>query len=150
MKTTEDLLRELADREAIRDLPVRYCDCLWRKDLDGVIELFTEDCTFVIKGVEVEAASRGHGDLKRMHQKALAETNPRLFVHNQIVNLLGADRATGRCCVEVRNARIGMEWIGIGYFEDRYAKIGDEWKFASRVHSFDGIDQKIWLRTFIV
>ena len=30
MKTTDELVRELADREAIRDLPIRYCDCLCR------------------------------------------------------------------------------------------------------------------------
>jgi hypothetical protein len=28
MKTTEELITELVDR-AIRDLPVRYCDCMW-------------------------------------------------------------------------------------------------------------------------
>jgi uncharacterized protein (TIGR02246 family) len=125
MKTTDELVLELADREAIRDLPVRYCDCLWRKDVDGLLGLFTDDATFVVKGIEVEDVSRGRAALKKMHEKALAETTPRLLVHNQIVNLLGGDRATGRCCVEVRNLRITMEWIGVGYFEDEYAKVGN-------------------------
>jgi uncharacterized protein (TIGR02246 family) len=95
MKTTDEMVRELVDREAIRDLPVRYCDCLWRKDVDGLLELFTDDATFVMKGIEIEAVSRGRAQLKRMHEKALSETTPRLFVHNQIINLLGSDRATG-------------------------------------------------------
>lgn len=55
MKTTDELVRELADREAIRDLPVRYCECLWRKDVDGLLGLFKDDATFVMKGTEVEA-----------------------------------------------------------------------------------------------
>lgn len=149
MKTTDELVRELLDREAIRDLPVRYCDCLWRKDVDGLLGLFTDDATFVMKGIEVEAVSHGRVNIKKMHEKALAETTPRLFIHNQIVNLLGKDSATGRSCVEVRNLGITMEWLGIGYFEDEFAKVGSEWKFAKRYHTFDGVDDKVYLRTFI-
>jgi uncharacterized protein (TIGR02246 family) len=149
MKTNNELVRELADREAIRELAVLYCDCLWRKDIDGLISLFTDDAIFVMKGVEVNAVSRGLDAIKKMHEKALAATTPRLFVHNQIVNLLGPDRAVGRCCVEVRNLRVTMEWVGVGYFEDGYSKQGDQWKFAERHHTFDGIDSKVYLRTFI-
>lgn len=150
MKTTDELVRELADREAIRDLSVLYCDCLQRKDVDGLLALFTDDATFVMKGSEVQAVSRGRAEIRRMHEKAVAETDPRLFVHTQIVNLLGADRATGRCCAEVRNVTVTLEFLGLGYFKDEYAKVGDQWKFTSRYHTFDGIDDKLYLRTFIV
>src|SRR5271168_2907523 len=143
MKTTDELVRELVDREAIRDLPIRYCDCLWRKDVDGLLDLFTGDATFVMKGIEVEAVSTGRAQLKRMHEKALAETTPRLLVHNQIVTLLGGDRASGRSCVDMRNMNITMEWIGLGYFEDEYAKVGNQWKFAARRHGFEGLDDKL-------
>jgi SnoaL-like domain len=67
---------------------------LWTKDVNGLLGLFTDHATFVVKGLEVEAVSRGRAQLKKMHEKALAETKPRLFVHNQIVNLLGGDRAS--------------------------------------------------------
>jgi uncharacterized protein (TIGR02246 family) len=149
MKTTDELIRELADREAVRDLSVRYCDCLQRKDVDGLLDLFTDDATFVIKGIEVQAVSRGRAEIRRMHEKAVAQTKPRLFVHTQIVNLLGVERATGRCSVEVRNVQITMKWLGLGYFQDEYAKVGDQWKFTSRYHTFDGLDDKLYLRTFI-
>ena len=138
MKTTEELVCELSDRDAIRDLPVRYCECLRRKDVDGLLVLFTDDAIFTIAGVEVNAVSRGLAAIKKKHEKAFAETTPRLFVHNQIVDLLGVDRATGRCSVEVRNMGFTMEWLGIGFFEDEYLKQGDQWKFASRYHSFEG------------
>jgi hypothetical protein len=149
MKTTDELVRELVDREAIRDLQVLYCEFLSRKDIDGLLGLFTDEATFVIKGIEIEAVSHGRAKLKKMHEKALAETTPRLFIHNQIVNLLGGDRATGRCCVEVRNVSITTAWIGVGYFEDEYTKVGNQWKFAKRYHTFDGVDDKVYLRTFI-
>ena len=39
MSGTKELLQELLDREAIRDLPLRYCDCVWRNDIDGLVSL---------------------------------------------------------------------------------------------------------------
>ena len=41
-QNTETLMREVIDREAIRSLPLRYCHCVWQKDVDGYVNLFTE------------------------------------------------------------------------------------------------------------
>ena len=90
METTDDLVREIAAREAIRDLSARYCDCIWRKDVDGLVSLFADDGTFRVEGLEVEASSRGHAQLRKVYEKALDELDPRLFIHSQIVDLLGA------------------------------------------------------------
>ena len=67
-----------------------------------------------------------------MYEKAIAEMNPRLFIHSHVVDLLGGNRATGRCYAEVYSAKLGMQRVGLGYYEDAYAKVGDEWKFVSR------------------
>jgi ketosteroid isomerase-like protein len=150
MKTTDEFVRELADREAIRSLSDRYCDCVWRKDFDGLVSLFTEDGTFVVEGLEKKAISHGRAELKKVYQKALTEIKPRLFIHTHIINLLGGNRATGRCYVEVYSAAFGMKRVGLGYYEDEYAKIGDEWKLASRHYFLDEIDTSVLLRTFIV
>jgi SnoaL-like domain len=151
MGTTDDLVREIAAREAIRDLSARYCDCIWRKDVDGLVSLFTDEGTFRVEGLEVEASSRGHAQLRRVYEKALDELDPRLFIHSQIVDLIGANRATGRCYVEVFSAKYGMERVGLGYYEDQYAKIGDRWKFNSRRYFLDTIDTAVSLRrTFMV
>jgi uncharacterized protein (TIGR02246 family) len=115
MKTTEKLVRELADLEAIRHLSVRYCDCLSRKDIDGLLGLFTDDATYVVKGTELEVVSRGRAEIKKMHEKALTETTPRLFVHTQLINLREGGRATSRCSVEIRNlnpSKVSVEWLG--------------------------------------
>ena len=146
MGTTDDLVREIAAREAIRDLSARYCDCIWRKDVDGLVSLFTDEGTFRVEGLEVEASSRGHAQLRKVYEKALAEIDPRLFIHSQIVDLLGGHRATGRCYVEVFSAKFDMQRIGLGYYEDQYTKIGDKWKFASRRYFLDSIDTAVSLR----
>jgi len=41
--TQEQIIGELADREAIRELARRYAHCVWQKDVEGAIELFTDD-----------------------------------------------------------------------------------------------------------
>lgn len=151
METTDDLAREIAAREAIRDLSARYCDCIWRKDVDGLVSLFADDGTFRVEGLEVEASSHGHAQLRKVYEKALDELDPRLFIHSQIVDLLGGNNATGRCYVEVFSAKYGMERVGLGYYEDQYSKIGDKWKFTSRRYFLDTIDTAVSLRrTFMV
>ncbi len=32
-KSNDALIQEVIDREAIRTLPVRYCHCVWQKDV---------------------------------------------------------------------------------------------------------------------
>src|ERR1700676_1295247 len=49
MKTVEETLAELIDREEIRDLPVRYCDCVWRGDVAGIADLFAAAGWFTVK-----------------------------------------------------------------------------------------------------
>jgi|SRR5215469_11089578 len=146
MKTTDALVRELADRAAIHELSDRYCDCVWRKDLDGLVSLFTDDGTFVVEGVEREAISHGRARLKQVYEKAITEMDPRLFSHTHIVDLLDGNRATGRCYAEVFSAKFGMRRVGLGYYEDEYAKKGDHWKFACRRYFLDTIDTEVSLR----
>jgi SnoaL-like domain len=132
MKNSDQILTELRDREAIRDLPVRYCDCVWRGDIDGIVQLFSEEATFVVKGREREATTAGRAELFKMYQGALGDAQPRPFIHNHVIDLNGPARASGRCYVELRSFARAMEWIGAGYYEDEYVKVGDDWKFASR------------------
>ena len=66
METTDDLVREIAAREAIRNLSAQYCDCIWRKDVDGLVSLFTEDGAFRVEGLKVEASSHGRAQLRKI------------------------------------------------------------------------------------
>ena len=132
MKSTEELVTELADREAIRDLPVRYCDCVWQNTLDAMIDLFSKDGQFISKGRKREVTTTGHADLNKMYAGALGEMNPRPYIHNHVVDLKSKTTATGQMLRRVAQRQENFEWIGTGFYDDEYVKVGEHWKFASR------------------
>ncbi|MGE0680877.1 MAG: nuclear transport factor 2 family protein [Candidatus Binatia bacterium] len=129
-KSTETLLQEVIDREAIRTLPVRYCHCVWQKDIDGYVNLFTKDGSFLPDGGLPQA--QGHEELRKVVGGGLDVLKPRPFIHNHVVELLGPDRAKGTCYVEVRMLRDGKKWLVTGWYNDEYVKVDGEWKFKSR------------------
>lgn len=127
-KSTEERIRELADREAIRDLANRYVDCMWRRDLAGVAALFTED------GV-MDTGDRppmvGREAIVRTYEGVTAGPVLQPFVHNHVIDLDG-DRATGRCYLDLRSSFGDARLIGAGSYEDEYLRVGEEWKIRSR------------------
>ena len=141
-KSTDQIVAELADREAIRDLPVRYCDHVWRTDVEGIVDLFTEDGAFSISAQDSENTTTGRANLLKMYKEALASVTPRPYIHNHVIELNGGGRATGRCYVELRDASNNMNWIGTGFYHDDYAKVGEQWKFQSRKFKALRLDQR--------
>lgn len=131
-KSLETIVNELADREAIRALPQRYCDCVWRGDVAGVVDLFAEDGSFVVSGGGRDRAAHGRHELLKTYESDLSSIKPRPYIHNHVIELKGNGRASGRCYLEVRNASNNMILLGTGYYNDEYVKVGDEWKFQSR------------------
>jgi hypothetical protein len=132
MKTVEETLAELIDREEIRDLPVRYCDCVWRNDVAGIVDLFAADGSFTVKTPNGETVHKGREALIKTYTEALRDQKPRPYIHNHVVELGYYGRATGRCYLDLRSEKRNMEWIGSGHYLDEYVKVGDHWKFASR------------------
>jgi hypothetical protein len=131
-KTIEQIVTELADREAIRELPQRYCDCVWRGDVDGLVSLFADDGTFTIVANDKEHINKGWAALQKTYKAGLATLTPRPYIHNHVIELTDSDRATGRCYVELRDASNDLSWLGTGFYDDEYVKVGDAWKFQSR------------------
>ncbi|HKV53593.1 MAG TPA: nuclear transport factor 2 family protein [Candidatus Binataceae bacterium] len=132
MASIDQIVTELADRDAIRELPQRYCDCVWRGDVEGIVNLFTDDGEFTILGGQRENKTVGRPNLLKSYKEGLANLNPRPYIHNHVIELKGNGRASGRCYVELRTAADNMNWIGTGFYHDEYAKVGDVWKFHSR------------------
>ena len=79
-----------------------------------------------------ENSNRGRADLLKTYKEGLSSLTPRPYIHNQVIELQGNGRASGRCYVELRDASNQMSWLGTGFYNDEYVKSGDEWKFKSR------------------
>ena len=121
---------------------------MYRNDLDGLVSLFTQDATFGVKDYDSEVVTRGRAKLKKMFARLVRDINPRPLIHAQVLELRSENSASGRCYVELRTNTVQVEGVGSGYFEDEYAKVGTEWKFASR--SLFAMDSTLSLRTFKV
>lgn len=131
MSNVQAILAELLDREAIRDLPLRYCDCVWRHDVEGLVDLFAPDGAFSIAGPDGGLSARGREELLDFYTKGL-DHSPRPYIHNHVIELQGGGRAAGRCYLDLRSAKNNMEWLGAGYYADAYVKIDGRWTFAAR------------------
>src|SRR6266849_238294 len=101
-KSIEQTVAELADREAIRDLPLKYCDCVWRGDIEGIANIFAENGTFtVIDLKQQERSNTGRANLLKSFKEGLAAASPRPYIHNHVIELKGSGRATGRCYTSI-------------------------------------------------
>ena len=123
----EELVRALADKEAIRDLARRYADCIWRRDIRGAVGLFAEDG---VMDPGTGAPIAGRAALLEAYEGMLTgDLQP--FVHNHVIEL-GGDRASGRCYLDLRATREWVSMMGSGYYDDVYVRTAEGWKFQSR------------------
>lgn len=133
MTEQEKLIQSLLDREAIRDLPRRYCHCVWQADIDGFVALFTEGATFESVGSSGSSyRATGHDDLRSMIDDALRRLELKPFIHNHIVDMRGSSEAVGVCYVEARYRRKDKMWSLTGWYEDEYLKVQGSWKIQNR------------------
>ena len=130
-KTRDQLIDELLDREAIKELPARYCDYIWSKNVEGILSLFTEDGVFAMEGVGAAQEAKGQPALRKFYGQVASGPGPLPFIHNIVIDLKDATHATGRAYPEVRT--LGQERImAMGYYDDEYEKVGGQWKFKAR------------------
>ncbi len=128
-KSVEARLQEMEDREAIRELPLKYCDLVWKKDVPAIVNLFTEDGEFDAGGAV--APAKGRAGLLKAYNEGLG-LDPRPYIHNHVFELQSSTWAKGNCYLDLRATQNGKSMIASGYYDDVYKKVGDEWKFRSR------------------
>jgi ketosteroid isomerase-like protein len=143
--TLERTVRDLADLEAIRDLARRYAHCVWQNDVEGVVALFSDDGEM---DPGVREPIRGKASLRpAFEQMLLGAGSFRPFIGQHVVDLAG-DSATGTCYIDLRAVVAGQSMIGGGWYEDRYVRTADGWRFRSRkvVLSFFGPLSEGWAK----
>ena len=140
---TDADVRGLLDREEIRDLALRYCDAIVRRDVDGVMDVFAEDGEFVVpeqafhvdeKTTGPEKAERryqGLAALRKMYAESMISPAPLPMAGNNIVRLSGENTAVGRCMAQIRFAH-NSKLLSVGYYDDEYVRTPRGWKFKRR------------------
>ena len=74
-KSADELLHEIAEREAIVDLVTRYCHVIWRGELDTYPTLYTEDGILRWTNPDREPV-RGHAALREMIEPMVVDHSP--------------------------------------------------------------------------
>lgn len=118
----------LADREAIRDLANRYAHHVWRKEIAEVVDLFASDAELDTPALPT---IRGRQALLEAYEHMFEEDEFYPFVHNHIIEIDG-DVGSGTVYIDLRAVIEGKRLTAWGFYEDRYVRVDNSWKFASR------------------
>jgi ketosteroid isomerase-like protein len=136
MKTLEQRLQEVEDREEIKELTAKYAHWVARGEGAKVKDLFTDDGRFIneVIGEKPNIEVRGRKQLDEFYP-ALKKGMALPCIHNHIIELDG-DNAKGTCTIEVRITRDGQSIIGSGFYADIYRRENGRWKFVERHAQF--------------
>jgi hypothetical protein len=134
-KTMEQTLKELVDREELRELIARYAHCVAHGV--PVADLFTDDGVFIVRlpGRPVKER-RGRQELVAEYAQLLeGSEHPLPMIHNYLLSITG-NEATGMCSNELRVPDNGQSIIASGYYEDSFRRENGRWKFTVRDATF--------------
>jgi uncharacterized protein (TIGR02246 family) len=123
------LIRDMRDREAIRDLAALYTRAVDNYDLDTLVDLFTEDGVFDRRGTPVV----GREALRETYAGAMQAN--RTMVHipdSHVVELLPDRRARGWAAGHAELVIDGQLVMAAFRYEDEYRCVDDRWRFARR------------------
>jgi hypothetical protein len=135
--TMEDRVRQLEDREEIKELVIMYGVIMDERDFDGIDRLFTPNATlrsfdgvFAAEGLEkIRATYQGRFD-------ALGATNH--FTHGHVIRFDPNDpnHAFGLVIAHAEVNRDGIAmWVALRY-KDEYVRTDKGWQFTDRIMSY--------------
>lgn len=123
-----DDLQRLVDRDAIRDLALRYALAVDGKDLDALASLFAPD-------VDNGRFGQGSDGVRRFYDQALRKFHCSIhLVANHMIHLDDADHAHGVVyCLAQHHVLEPEHWFdeALAYW-DTYERIGGSWCFRRR------------------
>ncbi len=148
-----DDLKDLLDRESIRDLAVRYCDRIVARDAEGVVSLYSPDGEFIVPetafhignpqsdvGINVRRY-RGTTELREMLSASFREFAPIPSVSNNVIQLTGPDTASGRCLSTIRYGQ-DTDALSLAFYDDEYARSSKGWVFLRRTLKMSNFNRK--------
>lgn len=123
---------DLVEIELIRQLKYRYVRFIDQKRWDDLADLFTEDATASYGGGATTLA--GRPAILDFLSASMADEQMLTShkVHHPEITLVGPDEATGIWALDdvVILGGLGLTVRGASFYDDRYAKIGGEWRIA--------------------
>ena len=134
-KPIEQVVRELADREEIKELTARYCWHVARGEGGAVVDLFTDDGVLAFGG-DSPREVRGRPALEEFYRRSVHRPEDAVpFIHNHIIELNG-ESAQGTCTIDARFIQNGESVIAAGWYADKYRRVEGKWRFAERRITF--------------
>lgn len=125
-------VQELVDINAIKDLVSIYPVLADTHDLDALVETFAKDGEFSRAG----AVHRGHEELRSFYGHIMNLYSMMIHTQHQHIVQLADDgcSATGLTMGHSETVTTdGVQINGAFRYDDKYVKVGDDWKFARRV-----------------
>jgi ketosteroid isomerase-like protein len=129
------LLKELVDKEQIRDLVHRYCWAVDKGTLSDVMALFHDPSTLILapgKKYEGKAAVERWYDVYMANRMEVL----RHLIHNQVI-VLNGDTAASKSYFDAVGDLKGESIVVAGYYEDTLLRVQGEWKFTEKVIRLD-------------
>ena len=128
-ESLEQKVRQLMDREEIKELTARYCWHVMRGESAKIVELFADDAVFD-NSANGGAVANGRAELLKFYE-GIRPLQAIPFIQNHIIEVNG-DEAIATCAIEGRFTVKGDSLTGAGYYEDKYRRVNGQWRFAAR------------------
>lgn len=137
VRELESQVRELNDREALRNLRYRYHEYINEGKFGDIAQLFTEDG-------ELEFGQLGHAKgqakLSAFFNALAPSSSPppagrphftfvKQYIHNHVVEIHG-DRAAGFSYLEAKPIVNGQAYLVSARYSDEYVRTPDGWRFS--------------------
>ena len=124
----EERLERLESKDQIKELRATYCYHVDDQEADAFASLFTEDAILDFGNA---GTYEGHDELREFINSVVPEFYEFIvhMVHNPVIEVDG-DTASGRWYFEAPATSQGTDtWIQ-GQYDEEYARVDGEWKFA--------------------
>lgn len=126
-------VQALIDKQEIQELAIRYAHCVFERDIDGLMDLFTPDAKVDLPpSVDPKGVSEGRAVMAEVYSRLIDLKDPWPLHFAHLVELKGATEATGIVYAQVREGRFDYNLVQIGVYDDEYVKTDGKWRLKSR------------------